>query len=184
MRDAVLPGGNALPKDDPPDVTRFKAAAAKRDGVELRHRRDFESVVPVWKSIAKSAFSRCSRLNTSPACLGAHGAIANAAALDAGSGGIGQRLGGWNFFEPRPPLHALLAGQSCTGPALICDRCHSLKQKMAAPLTLMTRIETHPVYVVAGTCGDKTQYWAAAIARRRARRRFEMCWDRNGKRPF
>ena len=30
MRDAVLTGGNALPKDDPPDVTRFKAAAAKR----------------------------------------------------------------------------------------------------------------------------------------------------------
>ena len=30
MRDAVLTGGNALPEDDPPDVTRFKAAAAKR----------------------------------------------------------------------------------------------------------------------------------------------------------
>ena len=30
MRDAVATGGNALPKDDPPDVTRFKAAAAKR----------------------------------------------------------------------------------------------------------------------------------------------------------
>jgi hypothetical protein len=30
MRDAVTTGGNALPKDDPPDVTRFKAAAAKR----------------------------------------------------------------------------------------------------------------------------------------------------------
>ena len=32
----------------------------------------------------------------------------------------------------------------------------------------MTNIETHPVYVVAGTCGDETQYWAAAVARRRA----------------
>ena len=32
----------------------------------------------------------------------------------------------------------------------------------------MTNIETHPVYVVAGTCGDKTQYWAAAVARKRA----------------
>jgi hypothetical protein len=30
MRDALTSGGNALPKDDPPDVTRFKAAAAKR----------------------------------------------------------------------------------------------------------------------------------------------------------
>jgi hypothetical protein len=30
MRDAVLTGGNALPKDDPPDVTRFKSAGAKR----------------------------------------------------------------------------------------------------------------------------------------------------------
>jgi hypothetical protein len=30
MRDAGATGGNALPKDDPPDVTRFKAAAAKR----------------------------------------------------------------------------------------------------------------------------------------------------------
>jgi hypothetical protein len=30
MRDAVSSGGNALPKDDPANVTRFKAAAAKR----------------------------------------------------------------------------------------------------------------------------------------------------------
>ena len=30
MRDAGATGGNALPEDDPPDVTRFKAAAAKR----------------------------------------------------------------------------------------------------------------------------------------------------------
>ena len=30
MRDAVTIGGNALPKDDPPDVTRFRSAAAKR----------------------------------------------------------------------------------------------------------------------------------------------------------
>jgi hypothetical protein len=30
MRDAGATGGNALPKDDPADVTRFKAAAAKR----------------------------------------------------------------------------------------------------------------------------------------------------------
>ena len=30
MRDAAATGGNALPKEDPPDVTRFKAAAAKR----------------------------------------------------------------------------------------------------------------------------------------------------------
>ena len=30
MRDAGATGGNALPKDDPPDVTRFKAAAARR----------------------------------------------------------------------------------------------------------------------------------------------------------
>jgi hypothetical protein len=30
MRDAVAIGGNALPKDDRSDVTRFKSAAAKR----------------------------------------------------------------------------------------------------------------------------------------------------------
>ena len=30
MRDAVTDGGNALPKDDPANVTRFKAAAATR----------------------------------------------------------------------------------------------------------------------------------------------------------
>jgi len=30
MRDAVRSGGNALPKDDEPDVTRFRSAAAKR----------------------------------------------------------------------------------------------------------------------------------------------------------
>jgi hypothetical protein len=30
MRDAGAFGGNALPKDDPPDVTRFKSATAKR----------------------------------------------------------------------------------------------------------------------------------------------------------
>jgi hypothetical protein len=30
MRDAVATGGNALPEDDLPDVTRFKAAAARR----------------------------------------------------------------------------------------------------------------------------------------------------------
>jgi hypothetical protein len=30
MRDAGATGENALPKDDPPDVTDFKAAAAKR----------------------------------------------------------------------------------------------------------------------------------------------------------
>jgi hypothetical protein len=30
MRDAVTIGGNALPKDDPRDVTRFRSAAAKR----------------------------------------------------------------------------------------------------------------------------------------------------------
>jgi len=30
LRDAVAIGGNALPKDDPPDVTRFKSAVAKR----------------------------------------------------------------------------------------------------------------------------------------------------------
>ena len=30
MRDAVTTGGNALPRDDEPDVTRFKSAAAKR----------------------------------------------------------------------------------------------------------------------------------------------------------
>src|SRR5215831_10286417 len=32
----------------------------------------------------------------------------------------------------------------------------------------MTNIQTYPVYVVAGTCGDETQYWAAAVARRKA----------------
>jgi hypothetical protein len=32
----------------------------------------------------------------------------------------------------------------------------------------MTSKETHPVYVVVGICGDKIQYWAAAVARRRA----------------
>ena len=30
MRDAVTNGGNALPKNDEPDVTRFRSAAAKR----------------------------------------------------------------------------------------------------------------------------------------------------------
>jgi hypothetical protein len=30
MRDAVTIAGNALPKRDPPDVTRFRSAAAKR----------------------------------------------------------------------------------------------------------------------------------------------------------
>jgi hypothetical protein len=30
MRDTVLIGGNALPEDDPPNVTRCKSAAAKR----------------------------------------------------------------------------------------------------------------------------------------------------------
>ena len=30
MRDAVTNGGNALPKDDPANVTRFRSAAAKR----------------------------------------------------------------------------------------------------------------------------------------------------------
>jgi hypothetical protein len=39
MRDAVTTGGNALPKDDPPDVTRFKAAAAKRLQEHRRRKR-------------------------------------------------------------------------------------------------------------------------------------------------
>jgi hypothetical protein len=30
MRDAIAIGGNALPKRDPPDVTRFRSATAKR----------------------------------------------------------------------------------------------------------------------------------------------------------
>jgi hypothetical protein len=30
MRDAVAIGGDALPKDDPSDVTRFRSATAKR----------------------------------------------------------------------------------------------------------------------------------------------------------
>jgi len=30
MKDAVATGGNALPKDDETDVTRFRSAAAKR----------------------------------------------------------------------------------------------------------------------------------------------------------
>jgi len=30
MRDAVTTGGNALPRDDEPDVTRFRSAAAMR----------------------------------------------------------------------------------------------------------------------------------------------------------
>jgi hypothetical protein len=32
----------------------------------------------------------------------------------------------------------------------------------------MTSAETHPVYVVVGTYGDKIQYWAAAVSRRKA----------------
>jgi hypothetical protein len=32
----------------------------------------------------------------------------------------------------------------------------------------MTSAETHPVYIVVGTCGDKIQYWAAAVSRRKA----------------
>jgi hypothetical protein len=39
MRDAGATGGNALPKDDPPDVTRFKAAAAKRLQEHRRRKR-------------------------------------------------------------------------------------------------------------------------------------------------
>jgi hypothetical protein len=35
---------------------------------------------------------------------------------------------------------------------------------------LMTSAETHPVYVVVGTRGDKIQYWAAAVSRRKAAR--------------
>jgi hypothetical protein len=32
----------------------------------------------------------------------------------------------------------------------------------------MTSKKTNSVYIVVGTCGDKIQYWAAAVARRRA----------------
>jgi hypothetical protein len=39
MRDAVLPGGNALPKDDPANVTRIKSAAVKRLEAHRRRRR-------------------------------------------------------------------------------------------------------------------------------------------------
>jgi hypothetical protein len=39
VRDAGATGGNALPKDDPPDVTRFKAAAAKRLQEHRRRKR-------------------------------------------------------------------------------------------------------------------------------------------------
>jgi hypothetical protein len=39
MRDAGATGGNTLPKDDPPDVTRFKAAAAKRLQAHRRRKR-------------------------------------------------------------------------------------------------------------------------------------------------
>jgi len=86
----------------------------------------------------------------------------------------GQSLGGWNFSNmPPPALRCGDTSRSIThehprdGP-LICDRCHSLKQKWLLCCGLMTNTETHPVYVVAGTCGDETQYWAAAVARRRA----------------
>jgi hypothetical protein len=67
----------------------------------------------------------------------------------------------------------------------ICDRCHSLKLKLvlfalkwfwppgrhwvcATIKMLMTSKQAHAVYVVAGTCGDKIQYWVAAVARKRA----------------
>ena len=36
MRDAVLISGNALPEDDPPDVTRSRSAAAKRVQAQAR----------------------------------------------------------------------------------------------------------------------------------------------------
>ena len=39
MRDAAATSGNALPKDDPPDVTHFKAAAAKRVQAHRRRKR-------------------------------------------------------------------------------------------------------------------------------------------------
>ena len=39
MCDAVALGGNALPKDDPSDITRFKVAAAKRLQAHRRRRR-------------------------------------------------------------------------------------------------------------------------------------------------
>ena len=39
MRDAIATGGNALPKDDPPDLTRFKSAAAQRLQAHRRRRR-------------------------------------------------------------------------------------------------------------------------------------------------
>jgi hypothetical protein len=39
MGDAVASGGNALPEDDPANVTRFRAAAAKRLQAHRRRRR-------------------------------------------------------------------------------------------------------------------------------------------------
>jgi hypothetical protein len=39
MRDAGTTGGNALPKDGAPDVTRFKAAGAKRLQADRWRRR-------------------------------------------------------------------------------------------------------------------------------------------------
>jgi hypothetical protein len=39
MRDAIGIGGNALPKDDPANVTRYKSAAAKRVQAHRRRKR-------------------------------------------------------------------------------------------------------------------------------------------------
>jgi hypothetical protein len=48
MRDVVLTGGNALPEDDPPDVTRFKAAAAKRVQAHRRRKSMGLRCLTVW----------------------------------------------------------------------------------------------------------------------------------------
>ena len=43
-------GGNALPKDDPPDVTRFKAATAKRVQAHRARARLGFRCLTVWVS--------------------------------------------------------------------------------------------------------------------------------------
>ena len=40
--------------------------------------------------------------------------------------------------------------------------------RLSSERRVMMIAESHPVYVVVGTCGDKIQYWAAAVSRRRA----------------
>ena len=58
MRDAVATGGNALPKDDPANVTRFKAAAKRLQEHRRRKRMGLRCLtVRVNESIVRHLIS-------------------------------------------------------------------------------------------------------------------------------